>query len=266
MNEELYLKEQEEDRSVPAGQKKKYRTPDGVPADIVMFTLTKRERKTVTKTLPIRELKVMLIKRKSWPFAGKWALPGGFCQENESIYDAAKRELMEETGVDGGHLEYLGVYSQPGRDPRGWIISHAFFALVEEWMLEHRQAADDAEDVGLFTIQEALNKLELGFDHRTIIEDAYKRIQQQMLQTTIARQFLPQHFTLSELYQVIQSVVPDFEEPNFIRKITSTRSRQGIIEDVRDEEGNPVSSNQYSQRPAQLYRFTELVPRLSIYT
>ncbi|MEK5058808.1 NUDIX domain-containing protein [Paenibacillus shunpengii] len=266
MNEELYEKEHEEDRSVPVGQKKKYRTPDGVPADIVMFTLTKRERKTVTKTLPIRELKVMLIKRKSWPFAGKWALPGGFCQENESIYDAAKRELMEETGVDGGHLEYLGVYSQPGRDPRGWIISHAFFALVEEWMLEHRQAADDAEDVGLFTIQEALNELELGFDHRTIIEDAYKRIQQQMLQTTIARQFLPQHFTLSELYQVIQSVVPDFEEPNFIRKITSTRSRQGIIEDVKDEEGNPVSSNQYSQRPAQLYRFTELVPRLSIYT
>ncbi|MCM3782877.1 NUDIX hydrolase [Neobacillus mesonae] len=265
MNEEQYLYEREEDRSMMA-HKKKYRTPDGVPADIVMFTLTKRERKTVTKTLPIRELKVMLIKRKSWPFAGKWALPGGFCQEDESIYDAAKRELMEETGVDGGHLEYLGVYSQPGRDPRGWIISHAFFALVEEWMLEHRQAADDAEEVGLFTIQEALNELELGFDHRTIIEDAYKRIQQQMLQTTIARQFLPQHFTLSELYQVIQSVVPDFEEPNFIRKITSTRSRQGIIEDVRDEEGNPVSSNQYSQRPAQLYRFTELVPRLSIYT
>ncbi|MBJ8193404.1 NUDIX hydrolase, partial [Bacillus cereus] len=87
-----------------------------------MFTLTKRERKTVTKTLPIRELKVMLIKRRSWPFAGRWALPGGFCQEDESMYGAAKRELLEETGVDGGHLEYLGVYSGPGRDPRGWII------------------------------------------------------------------------------------------------------------------------------------------------
>lgn len=255
-----------DEQAARAYSSKKYRTPDGVPADIVMFTLTKRERKTVTKTLPIRELKVMLIKRKGWPFAGRWALPGGFCQENESIYGAAKRELMEETGVDGGHLEYLNVYSQPGRDPRGWIISHAFFALVEEWMLEHRQAADDAEDVGLFTIQEALQELELAFDHRTIIEDAYRRIQQQMLETTIARQFLPRDFTLSELYQVIQSVVPDFEEPNFIRKITSTRSRKGIVEEVRDEEGNLVSSNQYSQRPAQLYRFTELVPRLSIYT
>ncbi len=245
---------------------KKYRTPDGAPADIVMFTLTKRERKTVTKTLPIRELKVMLIKRRRWPFAGRWALPGGFCQEDESMYGAAKRELLEETGVDGGHLEYLGVYSGPGRDPRGWIISHAFFALVEEWMLEQRQAADDASEVGLFTIREALEELELAFDHRDIIVDAYRKIQLQMLQTTIAKQFLPLHFTLGELYQVIQSVVPDFEEPNFIRKITSTRSRQGILEEVRDENGKPLSSNQYSQRPAQLYRFSDRVPRLSIYT
>lgn len=176
----------------PSSSAKKYRTPDGVPADIVMFTLTKRERKTFTKTLPIRELKVMLIRRRSWPCAGMWALPGGFCRESESIYDAAKRELKEETGVDGGHLEYLGVYSAPGRDPRGWIISHAFYALVEEWMLEHRQAADDAEEVGLFTINEALEELELAFDHRDIIMDAYRKIQQQMLQTTIARQFLPE--------------------------------------------------------------------------
>ncbi|WP_054956151.1 NUDIX domain-containing protein [Paenibacillus dakarensis] len=250
----------------PSMNVKKYRTPDGVPADIVMFTLTKRERKTVTKTLPIRELKVMLIRRKSWPFAGMWALPGGFCRENESIYDAAKRELKEETGVDGGHLEYLGVYSAPGRDPRGWIISQAFYALVEEWMLEHRQAADDAEEVGLFTVEEALEQLELAFDHREIIMDAYRKIQHQMLQTTIAKQFLPENFTLSELYQVIQTVVPEFKEPNFIRKITSTRSRQGILEEVRDKEGKPLSSNQYSQRPAQLYRFTDHAPLLSIYT
>ncbi|SEK30127.1 ADP-ribose pyrophosphatase YjhB, NUDIX family [Paenibacillus sp. cl141a] len=250
----------------PKSSDKKYRTPDGVPADIVMFTLTKRERKTFTKTLPIRELKVMLIRRRSWPCAGMWALPGGFCRESESIYDAAKRELKEETGVDGGHLEYLGVYSAPGRDPRGWIISHAFYALVEEWMLEHRQAADDAEEVGLFTVAEALEELELAFDHRDIIMDAYRKIQLQMLQTTIARQFLPEHFTLSELYQVIQTVVPEFNEPNFIRKITSTRSRQGILEEARDENGKPLSSNQYSQRPAQLYRFTDHAPLLSIYT
>jgi 8-oxo-dGTP diphosphatase len=137
---------------------------------------------------------------------------------------------------------------------------------VEEWMLEHRQAADDAEEVGLFTVAEALEELELAFDHRDIIMDAYRKIQQQMLQTTIARQFLPEHFTLSELYQVIQTVVPEFNEPNFIRKITSTRSRQGILEEARDEDGKPLNSNQYSQRPAQLYRFTDHAPLLSIYT
>ncbi len=245
---------------------KKYRTPDGAPADIVMFTLTKKERKTFTKTLPLRELKVMLIKRRSWPFAGKWALPGGFSRDDESLFEAAQRELKEETGVDARHLEYLGVYSKPGRDPRGWIISHAFYALVEEEILEKRRAADDAEEVGLFTIEQALDELELGFDHHDIIRDAYMRIQEQMLSTVIAKKFLPSEFTLSELYQVIKAVVPDFEEPNFIRKITSTRSRKGIIEEVRDEEGNPLSSNQYSQRPAQLYRFTGLVPRLSIYS
>ncbi|MNV49426.1 hypothetical protein D3C71_1413800 [compost metagenome] len=115
-------------------------------------------------------------------------------------------------------------------------------------------------------MQEALEELELAFDHHDIIKDAYLRIQQQMLQTTIARQFLPRHFTLSELYQVIQTVVPEFKEPNFIRKITSTRSRQGILKEVRDEEGNALSSNQYSQRPAQLYMFTDHEPLLSIYT
>lgn len=245
---------------------KKYRTPDGIPADIVMFTLTKQERRGATKSLPLFDLKVMLIRRKSWPFAGAWALPGGFSQESESLYETASRELKEETGVDGGHLEYLGVYSKPGRDPRGWIISHVFFALVEEEVLEKRQAADDAQQVGLYTMKQALEELELAFDHREILQDAYRRIQEQMLQTTIAKQFLPANFTLGELYQVIKTVAPDFEELNFIRKITSTRSRQGIIEEVRDEEGKLLLSNQYSQRPAQLYRFTDFTPQLSIYT
>lgn len=246
---------------------KKYRTPDGIPADIVMFTLARLERKAATKSLPRFELKVMLIRRRSWPFAGAWALPGGFSQEDESLFETARRELKEETGVDDGHhLEYLGVYSKPGRDPRGWIISHAFSALVEESVLEKRQSADDAQEVGLFTVNEALEDLDLAFDHREILQDAYKRIQQQMLHTTIAKQFLPPHFTLGELYQVIQTVVPDFAELNFIRKITSTRSRQGILEEVRDENGKALLSNQYSQRPAQLYRFTDYTPQLSIYT
>lgn len=221
---------------------------------------------TAKKSLPNRELMVLLIRRKRWPFAGSWALPGGFGKESESLYDTANRELMEETGVADVHLDYLNVYSRPGRDPRGWMISHAFYALVNEKWLEKRKGSDDTVDVKLFTVEEALHHIELAFDHREIIQNAYHNIQQQMLVTTIAKEFLPDLFTLSELYQVIQTVVPDFKETNFIRKITSTQSRKGIIQVATDENGDNLYSNEYSQRPAQLYRFTDYVPTVSIYT
>lgn len=242
----------------------RYRTPDGAPGDIVIFTIASREKETVKKALPLRELQVLLIRRKKWPHEGQWALPGGFCMETESMHECALRELQEETGVADVHMEYFNVYSKPGRDPRGWMISHAYFALVREEALDNRQAASDAEDVRLFPVREAL-EMDLAFDHRTILEDALAKVKEKMLTTTIAREFLPGEFTLSELYQVIQAVVPEFQEPNFIRKITSTKSRQGILEEAAGEDGRPRLSNRYSQRAAQLYRFTDLNPQLSIY-
>lgn len=242
----------------------KYRTPDGAPSDIVIFTITSEERAAAKKALPHRQLQVLLIKRLKWPFEGQWALPGGFCEENESMYECARRELKEETGVDDLHMEYFNVYSAPGRDPRGWIISHAFVALVNECLLESRKADDDAADVRLFPVEEAL-RMELAFDHNQVVADALHRIRQKMLTTAIAKEFLPEEFTIGELYQVIQTVVPNFEETNFIRKVTSTKSREGIIEEVRDSDGTLKLSNRYSQRAAQLYRFTDYVPQLSIY-
>ncbi|MFD2661875.1 NUDIX domain-containing protein [Paenibacillus thailandensis] len=244
---------------------KKYRTPDGAPSDIVIFTITSTERTTAKKALPIRELQVLLIRRKEWPFVGQWALPGGFCKETESMYECALRELQEETGVTDVHMESLNVYSKPGRDPRGWMISHAFYALVHDKWLAARRADTDAIDVRLFPAEEAL-RMELAFDHRDILRDALNKVREQMLTTTIAKEFLPEEFTIGELYQVIRTVVPDFEEPNFMRKITSTQSRKGIIEEAKDAGGQPKMSNRYSQRPAQLYRFTDWVPRLSIYS
>lgn len=242
-----------------------YRTPDGAPTDIVIFTITSRERLSRKKSLPLRELKVLLIERGKWPFANQWALPGGFAAETETIHECAKRELREETGVEGIHIEYFNVYSAMGRDPRGWMISHAFFALVNEAYLSKRKAADDAAGVKLVPISEAL-EMPLAFDHNRIIRDALEQIRLKMLTTTIAKQFLPKEFTMSELYQVIETVVPDFVEKNFIRKITSTQSRKGILEVVKDAYGNSKGSNRYSQRSAQLYRFTEYQPQLSIYS
>ena len=213
----------------------------------------------------MRDLEVLLIQRKSWPFEGQWALPGGFSKETETILESARRELAEETGVEGIHIEYFNAYSTPGRDPRGWIISHAFLALVHERYLENRRAADDAADVRLFKVEEALG-MDLAFDHNAILRDALEQIRHRMLTTTIAKEFLPEEFTIGELYQVIRTVVPTFEEKNFIRKITSTQSRKGLIEEAKDLRGEPLMSNRYSQRAAQLYRFTDYVPRLSIYS
>lgn len=241
-----------------------YRTPDGVPADIVVFTITSTEKQDGKKSLPIRQLEVLLMKRKQWPYEGLWALPGGFTRETETVQDCARRELQEETGVSDVHLEYFNVYSEQGRDPRGWIISHAFFALVHEKYLANRRTSNEAAEVRLVPIEEAL-KMELAFDHGDMIRDALHQIRRKMLTTTIARQFLEEHFTISELYQVIRTVVPTFEERNFIRKVTSTQSRKGILEEVRNSNGEPMMSSRYSQRPAQLYRFTDYVPELSIY-
>jgi hypothetical protein len=145
------------------------------------------------------------------------------------------------------------------------MISHAYCALVHEQLLAERRADSDAADVRLFPVDEAV-RMELAFDHRLIMQDALTKVREQMLTTTIAREFLPPEFTISELYQVIQAVVPDFEEKNFIRKITSTQSRKGIIEEATDRNGEPKLSNRYSQRAAQLYRFTDLTPKLSIYS
>lgn len=248
----------------------RYRTPDGAPADIVIFTITTEEGEAPgkNKSLPDRTLQVLLIQRKKWPDAGKWALPGGFSRPEEQMIDAAKRELREETNVDNVHIELLGVYSKLGRDPRGWMISTAYVALVNEHCLAARRANDDAADVRLFPVEEALEKLgqlEDLTDHVLILQDALQKVRQQMLQTAIAKEFLPDEFTLSELYQVLRTVVPSFQDDNFIRKNTATRSREGILAPVLDDEGRPKTSTRYSQRPAKLYRFTGYVPELSIY-
>lgn len=239
----------------------RYDRPVGVPADIVIFTVTRQVVVGSTKSLPKQDLCVLLVKRKGHPDKGKWALPGGFSSPQETLLEAAKRELLEETGVDNIHLELLGIYDKPGRDKRGWVISVAHVALVNERYLEKRQAADDADEVRLFTIEEAL-QLDMAFDHGKIIRDALEHVQRQMLQTTIAKEFLDEHFTLAELLQVIQTVVPSYEitKTNFIRKMLMTKKRP-IVEPV---EG--AFSTEYSQRPAQLYRFVpDYEPRLSIY-
>ena len=129
-----------------------------VTVDIVIVTREARPR-------------VLLIRRKHEPFAGCWALPGGFVEMEESLESAARRELFEETGVQTKSLEQLAVFGDPGRDPRGRVISIAYLAAVNPAQLKPR-AADDAAEVGWFALARPPR---LAFDHKEILAAARQR-------------------------------------------------------------------------------------------
>jgi 8-oxo-dGTP diphosphatase len=148
---------------VPATKKKKgFAYPYPRPSLTVDIVLVTREASP----------RVLLIRRKADPFNGKWALPGGFVDENERLVDAARRELREETGVEQADLEQLHTFGDPGRDPRGWTVSVAFLALVFPDQLKPT-AGDDAAAVDWFP----LNKLPpLAFDHADIVARVRARL------------------------------------------------------------------------------------------
>lgn len=242
---------------------KKYRTPDGYTSDIAVFTILPVKAEAFKP--PVMDLKIMLIQRSARNSegkpnieAGKWALPGGFVDPNETAFECAKRELQEETGVEDIHLEHFGVYDKPGRDPRGWMITNAHFAIVPERKLSKRQANDDAADVQLFSVNEVLN-MELAFDHADIIADAIHVIRRKLLETTVAREFLPEEFTYSELQAVLLTVTDDSAialEAAFARKIKS-------LPFIQEVEGKKTTRT--SKRPTQLYRFVDVDLNKSIY-
>jgi 8-oxo-dGTP diphosphatase len=118
--------------------------------------------------------RVLLIRRKHEPFAGCWALPGGFIEMDESLEESARRELREETGLDTGALIPLGVYGDPGRDPRGRTISVVYLAQVNPKTLRPR-AADDAADVDWFALS---RPPKLAFDHAKILADARRTLKE----------------------------------------------------------------------------------------
>ena len=200
-----------------------------VTVDIVIFTLR------------ADELKVLLIKRALSPFQGEWALPGGFVDLDESLDAAARRELEEETGVAGVYLEQLYTFGTPDRDPRERVITIAYYALIPSDRIV-LQAATDAEGVSWFGLEELP---ELAFDHSEILGIAHERLVAKLDYSTIAFQFMPQAFSLSELQQVYEVIFrASVDKRNFRKRILALN----LIEPTGAEK------REGAHRPAKLYR------------
>ena len=204
-----------------------------VTVDIILFTFY------------AGDLKVLLIQRKGEPFQSKWALPGGFVGMDEDLSVAARRELAEETSVTDVYLEQLYTFGQPDRDPRGRVITVAYFALLsaDQTAGLQLQSNSDADDVRWWSMY-ALP--ELAFDHARILDYAMQRLRWKLEWTALGFLLLPAEFTLSELQKVYERVLDEpLDKRNFRRKMLAT--------DVLEETGNIREGD---HRPAKLYRFT----------
>ncbi|GHO44983.1 NUDIX hydrolase [Ktedonospora formicarum] len=211
------------------------------------YDVSKYERPSVTvdvvmMSLRQKDLQVLLVKRRAWPHEGMWAIPGGFVNMDESLEDAAKRELWEETQVENVYLEQLYTFGDPGRDPRTRVITVVYFALLDSERLQVK-AASDAVDVDWFPVYDLPP---LAFDHKKILEYTLNRLRGKLDYTTIAFNLLPEQFTLRELQRVYEMILHKrIDKRNFRKKVLST----GILEDTG------AKKMEGTHRPARLYRF-----------
>jgi 8-oxo-dGTP diphosphatase len=179
---------------VPAGYDPSKFPAFAVTVDVVILTMSESR------------LHVLLVRRGVPPFEGMWAIPGGFKRPNETLQEAAKRELVEETGVDSASLlTQFGAYGDPGRDPRMNVVTVAYLAVLHE--VGGIVAGTDAAAAALIPISEALSgKIPLAFDHARIVRDAIERVRADVELKGIATAFVGPTFTLAELREVYEAV------------------------------------------------------------
>lgn len=225
----------------------KYKLSDyerpSLATDIVIFSIMNDGERKSKRHLQKRNLKVLLIKRAAYPFKDYWALPGGFCIPSEDVIETARRELKEETNVDNAYLKLIGAYGKKGRDPRGWIISNAFMALMNEeecklragtdawearWFIvefndetNEINAENTSENGKLKIVLDAKEEKGLAFDHEKIILDALRNLRKEAeYNPHIIFDLMPEYFTLTQLQNAFEIVLGKELIPNnFRRKI-----------------------------------------------
>lgn len=230
----------------------KYEKPS-VTVDILVFTMNRQ-----------KHLELLLIKRGIHPFRGKWALPGGFVKIQESLDEAAERELKEETSLEGIYLEQLYTFGDVNRDIRTRVISVSYIALVPANTLRY-EAGDDAEDACLFEVRQkkdsftlyshekdiVINEEELGFDHSRIIKTGLERLKGKVSYTDIALELLgdKEKFSIYELQLIFEALTgEEMDVANFRRSFKKKYIDTGRVEKLDEK------CFEYSKKPSSYYK------------
>ena len=235
--------------------------PFAVTVDIVVLTLVERV------------LHILLIRRGTPPYEGRWALPGGFVHVDESLDAAAARELQEETGVEAAaHLEQFGSYGDPDRDPRMRVVSVGYLAVLRE--VGELRAGSDAADTALVPVADVLRDFDSGlvpigrllegtvydlaFDHRRILEDGVAVMREKLERTSLATAFVGPEFTLADLRSVYESAWGQpIDAANFRRKMLST---DGVIRST----GTVRTPSTEGGKPAEVFTAPDEVRELDV--
>lgn len=189
---------------------------------------------------------ILLIQRKYPPFQNAWAIPGGFVLADESLEEAVRRELREETGIEVNYLEQLYTFGDPNRDPRKRVVSVAYFALVKSAKFQQLKASTDAENAQWFNFKELPD---LAFDHKAILKMAIERVRTKIRYQPIGFELLDRKFPFADLEKLYITLLDrDIDRRNFYKKMMALN----ILDETEE-----YAKTEGKGRPSKMYKFNQ---------